>query len=91
MKSKKISYTTKTATLKWKIVKNVHGYEIQICPNKKFKKSSTKVYTTTETSYKLGWTVPRGTHYVRIRAYADLVTGDKLYGKYTKVKKVTKK
>lgn len=91
MKSKKISYTTKTATLKWKKVKNVHGYEIQICPNKKFKKSSTKVYTTTETSYKLGWTVPRGTHYVRIRAYVDLVTGDKLYGKYTKVKKVMKK
>lgn len=91
MKSKKVSYASKTATLKWKKAKNVDGYEIQLCSNKKFRKSKTKVFTTVESSYKFGWSVARGTYYVRVRAYADTVTGDRLYGKFTKVKKIKKK
>ncbi len=90
MKSKKVSYASKTSTVKWKKVKNVDGYEIQLCKNKKFRKSSTTVYTTVENSYKLSWSVARGTYYVRVRAYADTVDGKRLYGKFTNVKKIKK-
>ncbi len=91
MKSKKVSYTKSKSLVKWKKAKGVDGYEIQLCKNKKFKKKNTTVYTTEKTSYTLGWSVARGTYYVRVRAYMDTVTGDRLYGKYSKVKKITKK
>ena len=88
MKSKKITYKSSSDTLKWKKVKSVDGYEIQLCKNKKFKKKATTVFTSEKTSYELPWNLDDGTYYVRIRAYKDTVTGDKVYGKFTKVKKI---
>ena len=91
MKSKKVTYSTKNATIKWKKVKQIDGYEIQLCKNKKFKKSNTSVYTTSSKALTLGWNISKGTYYVRVRAYRESVTGDKIYGKFTKVKKIVKK
>ena len=91
MKSKKITYKSSSDTLKWKKVKKIDGYEIQVCKNKKFKKKSTTVYTSEKRSYKLPWSLKSRTYYVRIRAYKDTVTGEKIYGKFTKVKKIKKK
>ncbi len=91
LKGRKLSYMPKTSALKWKGVKGVDGYEIQVCKNKKFKASQTKFYTTVEKMYKFTRHLKRGTYYVRVRAYCDTVTGDRLYGKFTKVKKIKKK
>lgn len=90
MKSRKLIYEAGTSVLKWKKIKNADGYEIQISPTKKFKKNKTKVYTTVETSCRLGRAVSKGSYYVRVRAYADTLTGNRIYGKFTKVKKMKK-
>lgn len=91
MASKKVSFTTKKATVKWKKAKKVDGYELQVCKNKKFKKKYTSYFETEKTSYVLPYSVGRGTYYVRVRAYREAITGEKVYGKYTKVKKIKKK
>ena len=76
---------------KWKKAKKVDGYELQVCKNKKFKKKYTSYFVTENTSYVLPYSVGRGTYYVRVRAYREAITGEKVYGKYTKVKKIKKK
>ena len=92
MKNKKISFTTQTSTLKWSKVSDVDGYEIQLCKNTKFKKSSTIVLTTSEKSMRLySSNAPIGKYYVKVRAYRETITGEKIYGSFTKVKKINKK
>ena len=91
MQGKKVTYKSASDTLKWSKVKKIDGYEIQVCKNKKFKTKSTTVYTTENGSYVLPWSLSNGTYYVRIRAYKDSVSGEKIYGKFTKVKKIKKK
>lgn len=80
----------KQVTLKWKKIK-ASGYEIQCCTSKKFNKSVKKTAvkknkkTATVKKLKSG-----KTYYVRIRAYSK-VNGQKYYGAWSKVKKVTVK
>lgn len=92
MRKKTISYkVTKswystTRTLKWKKVSNVDGYEVQLCKNKKFKnKKTTKLTSDTNST---NFSVDKGKYYVRVRAYRTTISGAKIYGKFTKVKKI---
>ncbi len=91
MKKKKVSYASKSSVLKWDKAKKVDGYEVRICKNRKFKKKQTTVYITTDNNYKIAKGIKRGTYYVKVCAYYETVTGGRIYGKFTKVKKITKK
>lgn len=91
MQGKKISVISKRTVLKWTKAKQVDGYEIRFCKNRKFKKKQTKVYTTTENTYKVPKRFRKRTYYVRIRAYCETVTGERVYGKFGKIKRINKK
>lgn len=91
MRGKKIAYVPQTSTVKWGKAKHVDGYEIYVCKNKKFKKKNTTVYSTIEKSYRLPKRLRKGFYYIKIRAYCETLTGDRIYGKFSKVKKIRKK
>ena len=66
---------------------SVNGYEIVYAKNSRFTKSkATK--RTTKTSYTTGRLTKKATYYVRVRAYRTDSTGRRIYGSYSKVKKV---
>ncbi|MCR5544298.1 MAG: DUF6273 domain-containing protein [Eubacterium sp.] len=74
-------------TLKWKKIKDAKGYQVQYALNKKFTKSK-KTKTTTKISYTIKKLKKKKTYYVRVRAYTKDSSGKKVYGKWSKVKKV---
>jgi hypothetical protein len=76
----------KKLALKWKKVKGASGYEVTIATKKNFKsgKQTSNVKGTSKTFKKLK---KNKTYYVRIRAYVNS-NGKKVYGSYSKVKKV---
>ena len=71
----------------WKKVKDAKGYEVQYALNKKFTKSKKS-----KTTIKLTLTVKKmkkgKTYYVRVRAYNMDSGSNKVYGKWSAVKKV---
>ncbi|MCR5836167.1 MAG: carbohydrate-binding domain-containing protein [Lachnospiraceae bacterium] len=76
----------KKLTIKWKKLKDVTAYQVVVSKKKSgksvvFKKTTKKTKVTTKK-------MKAGTYYVKVRAY-KLVDGNKVYGKYSKVKKVT--
>ncbi|MBR1693652.1 MAG: fibronectin type III domain-containing protein, partial [Lachnospiraceae bacterium] len=77
----------KTIVAKWKKVKGAKGYEVQYALNKKFTKSKKS-----KTTGKLTLTVKKlkkgKTYYVRVRAYKTDGNGNKVYGKWSAIKKV---
>ncbi|MBR1598678.1 MAG: fibronectin type III domain-containing protein [Lachnospiraceae bacterium] len=79
----------KKIVIKWKKVKNAKGYQIQYATNKKFTQNSKKA-----TSGKLEYVITKlkkgKTYYVRVRAYSQGTDGNKVYGKWSSVKKVRK-
>ncbi|MCB6993701.1 lectin like domain-containing protein [bacterium 210820-DFI.6.37] len=82
------SSKSKTLTVKWKKDAKATGYQVVIAKNKSFKsgkKSATirKNATTSKTFKKLS---SGKTYYAKVRAYKT-VSGKKLYGAYSKVKK----
>ena len=83
------SSSKKKATVKWSKQSKVSGYQILLARNSKFTKgkktvtvkgSSTKYKTVTKLSSKK-------TYYVKVRSYKT-IDGKKVYGSYSKVKKV---
>lgn len=74
--------------LSWKKVKNADGYQIRYATNKKFTKGkknvTAKASATKKTIKKLK---KKKTYYFKIRAYKK-VNGKKVYGKWSKTKKV---
>lgn len=74
-------------SLKYKKLSGVKGYEISYSTDKKFKKSVTKK-TTQKTSYVMKKLKKGKTYYVRVRAYKLDSTGQKVYGKYSAIKRV---
>jgi hypothetical protein len=76
----------KKLVLKWKKVKGASGYEVTIATKKNFKKGKkvTSVKGTSKTFKKLK---KNKTYYVKVRAYTKK-NGKKVYGAYSKVKKV---
>ena len=77
----------KTCTVKWKAVSDAKGYEVQYAFDKKFKKK-VKTKTATKTSLKLKKLKKGKTYYVRVRAYQINALGGKIYGDWSKAKKV---
>ncbi len=77
----------KAAVLKLKKVSGAKGYEVVYSTNKKFKKS-VKRKTTKKLSVTLKKLKKNKTYYVKARAYKFDSNGAKVYGKYSKVKKV---
>ena len=84
---KSVSFTPKTgtATVKWSKVKGAKGYQLQYALNKKFKKK--KSIQTKKTKYIIKKLKKKKTYYIRVRAY-KMNGKKKVYGKWSKVKKV---
>ena len=83
--SKVQSKKTGTAVLKWKKLKQVNGYEVQFSTDKKFRTFDT--VKTGKVSVTLKKLISGKTYYVRVRGYRN-VKGGRIYGAWSKVKKV---
>ena len=74
----------------WKKVNDVKGYEVQYALNKKFTKS--KKSKTISSASKISFTANKlkksKTYYVRVRAYNMDSNNNKVYGKWSAVKKI---
>ena len=81
VKGKKIS-------AKWKKVKGAKGYQLQYALSKKFKKK--KSIQTKKTKYTIKKLKKKKTYYIRVRAY-KMNGKKKVYGKWSKVKKIKRK
>ncbi|RGF54797.1 DUF6273 domain-containing protein [Clostridium sp. AF36-4] len=75
----------KKLTVKWKKITGAKGYQLQYAMNKKFKKK--KSVQTKKTKYTIKKLKKNKTYYIRVRAY-KMNGRKKVYGKWSKVKKV---
>ena len=81
----KVSVKKKKTTVSWKKVKGAKGYQVQYALNKKFtKKKKIKLVKKNKITIK---GLKKKVYYIRVRAYKK-VNGKKVYGKWSKVKKV---
>lgn len=76
----------KIATVKWKKVDSASGYQISYSLYKDFRSNTKK--TVTVTKKKITGLISNKTYYFKVRAYAVDSTGKKVYGAWSKVKKV---
>ena len=81
---------SKKITVTWNKVSNAKGYRIAYSTNKNFKKNYTKYKTITATKATLTKLTKKKTYYIKVCAY-KIVDGKKVYGPYSKVKKVSLK
>ena len=81
---------SKKITVTWNKVSNAKGYRIVYSTNKNFKKDCTKYKTITATKATLTKLTKKKTYYIKVCAY-KVVDGKKVYGSYSKVKKVSLK
>ncbi len=86
------STKSKTLTVRWKRATKATGYQVSVARNKSFKKGRktatiTRQATTKKTFKKLA---SRKTYYVKVRSYKKS-GGKKIYGSYSKIKKVRTK
>lgn len=77
----------KKMTVKIKKCSGAEGYQIVYATNSKFTKGK-KTVNVTKTSKDITKLKKGKTYYVKVRAYKKDSTGKKVYGKYSKVKKV---
>lgn len=75
----------KSIVVKYKKATNAKGYQVWWATSKKFKKAKKKI--TTKLTYKIKKLKKKKTYYVKVRAY-NLNGKEKLYGAFSKVKKV---
>lgn len=82
------SKSAKKAVLTWKTVKNASGYRIQYATNSKFKSARTVTVSKSKTKTKtIGKLKRKKTYYFRIQPYKK--SGNtKIYGAYSKAKRV---
>ena len=73
--------------VKWKKVSGADGYEIVWSDNKKFKRAEKK--STLKTGYTIKKVDTGKKCYVKVRAYKLDSTGKKVYGRYSKVQRMT--
>ena len=76
-------YSENSITMTWNKCKNVKGYEIYRATSKNGKYK--KIKTTTSTKYKDVKLSSGKTYYYKVRAY-NVVSGKKLYGKFSDIK-----
>jgi len=77
----------KTAALKFKAVKKAEGYRIIYATNKKFTKNR-QTFITKKKSVTVKKLRKKATYYFRVCAYRTDSAGEKVYGKYSVMKKV---
>lgn len=78
-------------SVKWKKLKGISGYQINISKDKKFRKSVIRrQYKAKKQTVKIGHLSSRKTYYIRIRPYKN-EHSNVIYGKWSKVKKVSVK
>lgn len=77
----------KKLNVKWKKVKGAKGYQVQYALNKSFTKSK-RSDNTVKCTYAKKNLKKKKTYYVRVRAYVKDSNNKKLYGDWSKVKKV---
>ena len=75
----------KKLVVSWKKIKGAKGYQLQYGTTKKYKKA--KKITTRKIQYTMKKLKKNKTYYVRVRAYS-ISGGKKVYGKWSKMKKV---
>lgn len=84
---KKVSSPKKKAIKIWIKKMSVDGYEIVYAKNKKFTKSKKQIRTK-KTIITIKKLKPKKTYYVKVRAYHVNEDGKRVYGKFSKVKRI---
>jgi endo-1,4-beta-xylanase len=79
---------TNKLSLKYGKVSGAKGYEVVYATDKKFAENST-VITVSKPSSTITGLEKGKKYYVKVRAYKEDSTGNKVYGKYSSVKKIT--
>lgn len=87
VKKLKLSKVKKSVKLKWKKVKYVSGYQVQLSKNKKFKGKKKKYIVKNNKKSVLKKKLYKKKTYYRVRAYV-FVGNKKVYGKWSAIKKV---
>ena len=88
VKSLKVTNKKKGKTVvSFKKINGAVGYQIQYAKNKKFTKGK-KSKTTKKTKYTIKKLTKKKTYYFRVRAYVKDSSGNKVYGKWSAVKKL---
>jgi len=83
------SIRKKGATVSWKKVSGVDGYEISYAKNSKFKSATKIAITDSDTVYYTIYGLQeKKTYYVRVRAYKTTGAGEKVYGGWSSTVKV---
>jgi len=87
-KIKSVKAKKKAFKVKWKKIKGVKGYEVKYALNKKFTKGKkVKTVSAKKTSLKVS-KLKKKKYFVKVRAYTVDPNGEKVYGDWSKVKKV---
>ena len=82
--------SSKKATVKWKKISGVAGYQVTYAVKSNFKGAKTKDVSKNKISYTIT-DLKKGTvYYVKVRAYKKDSKGKKVLGKYSTVKKIKK-
>ena len=76
------------ANLTWKKVTGAKGYQVQYSMKKKFPARKTKKKNAAKRTVTISRLKKKKTYYFRVRAYKKKANGSKVYGKWSKVKKV---
>ena len=82
--------SAKKATVKLKKVAGVNGYQVKVSLNKKFKKKTTVTVSTNKEKVVIKKLKAGKKYFIKARTYV-IVDGKKIYGKWSKVKKVKNK
>ena len=85
--SKVTNKASKKLVVKWKKISDTAGYEVSIATKKSFK-SGKKTKNVSKTTYTFSKLKKGKTYFVRVRAYRKDSSGKKVYGAYSKVKKI---
>lgn len=91
VKIKKVKrfHNGKKVKLLLKKVSKVSGYQVKISVTKKFKRKKTRTIKSVKTKFIVSRLKRNKKYYVKVRAYA-IVGKKKVYGKWSKVKKISK-
>ena len=82
--------SSKKATVKWKKISGVAGYQVTYASKSNFKGAKTKDVSKSKTSYTITGLKKGTVYYVKVRAYKKDSKGKKIPGKYSTVKKIKK-
>ena len=82
--------SAKKATVKWKKIAGVAGYQVTYSTKSNFKGAKTKNVASSKNSYVITGLKKGKVYYVKVRAYKKNSAGKKIVGAYSTVKKIKK-